>query len=67
MYDRIAAEYEKDPQAPKALYAAGEIYLKAKDMDNARKYFDKVLMLYPDAPLSRKAASRVADIVAGKV
>lgn len=67
MYDRIAAEYGDDKEAPKALYAAGEIYFKAKDTDNARKYFDKMLMLYPEDPLSRKATSRVADIVAGKL
>jgi tetratricopeptide (TPR) repeat protein len=67
MYDRISGEYEGDKEAPKALYAAGEIHFKAKDMDNARRYFDKMLMLYPEDSLSRKAASRVADIVAGKL
>lgn len=67
MYDRIADEFPKNEQAPKALYAAGEIHFKAKDMDNARRYFDRVMLNYPDDAISKKAVSRVSDIVAGKL
>lgn len=66
MYDRIAAEYEADPQAPKALYAAGDVYSKAKDGEKAREYYQKILEKYPDNPLSKKAEGRVASIIAGK-
>ena len=66
MYDRIAAEYEADPQAPKALYAAGDVYSKAKDGEKAREYYQKILEKYPDNPLSKKAEGRVASIISGK-
>ena len=66
MYDRIAAEYEADPQAPKALYAAGDVYSKAKDGEKAREYYQKILEKYPDNPLSKKAEGRVAAIISGK-
>jgi len=66
MYDRIAAEYEADPQAPKALYAAGDVYSKAKDSEKAREYYQKILEKYPDNPLSKKAEGRVASIISGK-
>ncbi|MDP2865042.1 MAG: tetratricopeptide repeat protein [Elusimicrobiota bacterium] len=66
MYDRIAAEYEADPQAPKALYAAGDVYGKAKDGEKAREYYQKILEKYPDNPLSKKAEGRVAAIISGK-
>ncbi|MBI4350930.1 MAG: tetratricopeptide repeat protein [Elusimicrobia bacterium] len=67
MYDRIAGEYEADPQAPKALYAAGDVYSKAKDGEKAREYYQKVLEKYPDNPLSKKAENRVASIISGKI
>lgn len=67
MYDRIAAEYEADPQAPKALYAAGDVYSKAKDGEKAREYYQKILEKYPDNPLSKKAEGRVASIISGKI
>jgi len=66
MYDRIAAEYEAAILAPKALYAAGDVYSKAKDSEKAREYYQKILEKYPDNPLSKKAEGRVASIISGK-
>jgi TolA-binding protein len=67
MMDRIAAEYPKNPQAPKALYASGEIFYKAKDADKAREYYRKVTDLYPDSSESNKARKRLAAIIMGKI
>lgn len=67
VYERIAAEYQKHPQAPKALYAAGEIFFKAKDGDRARVYYQKVMELYPEDPMSKKAEARLSAIIAGKI
>lgn len=67
VYERIAAEYQKAPQAPKALYAAGEIFFKAKDGDRARVYYQKVMELYPEDPMSKKAETRLGAIIAGKI
>ncbi len=59
MYDRIAAEYENDPQAPRSLYAAGEIYEKAKDKDKAGEYYRKITEKYGADPLAKKARNRL--------
>ncbi|MGD9643501.1 MAG: tol-pal system YbgF family protein [Elusimicrobiales bacterium] len=67
VYERIAAEYQKNPQAPKALYAAGEIFFKVKDGDRARVYYQKVMELYPEDPMSKKAEARLSAIIAGKI
>jgi len=67
VYERIAAEYQKTAQAPKALYAAGEIFFKAKDGDRARVYYQKVMELYPEDPMSKKAEARLSAIIAGKI
>jgi TolA-binding protein len=67
VYERIASEYQKNPQAPKALYAAGEIFFKAKDGDRARVYYQKVMELYPEDPMSKKAEARLSAIIAGKI
>lgn len=66
MHDRIVTEYETDPQAPKSLFAAGEVYDKARDYDNAKTYYQKILEKYPEDPLCKKAEKRVAAIIAGK-
>ena len=66
MYDRIAAEYEADAAAPAALYAAGEVFFKMKDGEKAREYFQKVLDLYAENPLAKKAGGRVSAIMSGK-
>ncbi len=66
MYDRIAAEYEADPQAPRALSAAGEVYSKVKDGEKAREYYQKILDKYPDNPLAKKAEGRISSIISGK-
>lgn len=62
MYDRIVAEYETDPQAPKALYASGEVYEKAKDTEKAKEYYLKIGGKYPDNPLAKKAENRLTAI-----
>lgn len=59
MYDRIVAEYGTDPQAPKALYAAGEVYEKAKDTEKAREYYQKLIEKYGDNSLAKKANNRL--------
>lgn len=66
MYDRLAADFPKDPEAPKALYAAGEVFYKAKDSEKARAYYQKILELYPEDGMSRKAEKRIAALMSGK-
>ncbi|MDO8805673.1 MAG: tetratricopeptide repeat protein [Elusimicrobiota bacterium] len=62
MYDRIVAEYGTDPQAPKALYAAGEVYEKAKDTEKAKEYYQKVIEKYAETPLRKKAENRITAL-----
>ena len=54
-------------RADQALYAAGEIFFKAKDGDRARVYYQKVMELYPEDPMSKKAEARLSAIIAGKI
>ena len=63
MYDRIAAEYPQDPQAPKAMFAAAEAYENAKDFDKAKEYYGKISDQYSQDPLAAKAQKRVNAII----
>ncbi|MDA8131286.1 MAG: tetratricopeptide repeat protein [Elusimicrobia bacterium] len=66
MYERLAADFPRDPESPKALYAAGEVFYKAKDSEKARGYYQKILELYPEDGMSRKAEKRIAALMSGK-
>ncbi len=66
MYDRIASDYSASPEAPKALYQAGELFYEQKNSGKANWYFHKIMDLYPGSGEFRKAAGRVARIAAGK-
>lgn len=65
LYDKIIAEYEKDGQAPSAMYAAGEAWEKAKNYDMARQYYVKLAEKYRDDKLAAKAQKRL-DSILGK-
>ncbi len=65
LYDKIIAEYEKDGQAPAAMYAAGETWEKAKNYDMARQYYVKLAEKYRDDKLAARAQKRL-DAILGK-
>lgn len=65
LYDKIVAEYEKDGQAPRAMYAAGETWEKAKNYDMARQYYMKLSEKYRDDKFASKAQKRL-DSILGK-
>ena len=65
MYDRIAAEYPADPQAPKALYAAGEVFEKNLAQEKAGEYYGRVIANYADNSMAKKAQKRI-DAMNGK-
>ncbi len=65
LYDKIIAEYEKDGQAPAALYAAGEAWEKAKNYDMARQYYLKLSEKYRDDKFAARAQKRL-DSILGK-
>jgi TolA-binding protein len=66
MYDRIASDYSASPEAPRALYQAGELFYEQRNAEKANWYFHKIMDLYPGSGEFRKAAGRVARIAAGK-
>lgn len=66
MYDRIASDYSASPEAPKALYEAGELFYRQKNAEKANEYFHKIMDLYPGSGEFKKAAGSVARIAAGK-
>ena len=66
LYDRIAAEYEKSKEAPKALYAAGEAWEKARDYGRAREYYTRITEKYPDDNFSKKARKRLDSLLEKK-
>ncbi len=63
-YDRIVVEYPMDPQAPRAIFAAGEVYEKAKDYEKARDYYASITGKYPEDPLAKKAQKRIDGLLA---
>jgi TolA-binding protein len=65
LYDKIVAEYEKDGQAPAAMYAAGEAWEKAGNYDMARQYYMKLSEKYRDDKFAAKAQKRL-DSILGK-
>ncbi|MDQ7774064.1 MAG: tetratricopeptide repeat protein [Elusimicrobiales bacterium] len=65
LYDKIVAEYEKDGQAPRAMYAAGESWEKAKNYDMARQYYMKLSEKYRDDKFAARAQKRL-DSILGK-
>ncbi|MEW5906305.1 MAG: tetratricopeptide repeat protein [Elusimicrobiota bacterium] len=65
LYDKIIAEYEKDGQAPRAMYAAGEAWEKAKNYDMARQYYMKLSEKYRDDKFAARAQKRL-DSILGK-
>ena len=64
-YARIAAEYPAGLQAPRALFAAAEVYENEKNLDKTREYYAKVIEKYADNPLAKKAQKRL-DALNGK-
>jgi len=64
MYDRIVAEFKTDPEAPKALMSAGEVYEKAKDFEKARNYYETVKTSYPEDAQAKKAQKRLDGLLA---
>lgn len=65
-YERLAKDNPQSKEAPEALYEAGEIFFKDKNVDRARDYYQKILELYPASSVSKKAEKRVAAIISGK-
>jgi TolA-binding protein len=63
MYDRIAAEYPNDPQAPKAVFAAAQVYEKGQELDKAREYYAKISEKYPDDPMAKKAQKSLNSLI----
>ena len=57
-YDRIVSEYPSGPQAPKALFAAGEAYEKDGNRDKASESYLQIIEKYADDPLAKKAQKR---------
>ena len=51
----------------KRVTGIGGIFFKAKDGDRARVYYQKVMELYPEDPMSKKAEARLSAIIAGKI
>ncbi|MDT8285496.1 MAG: hypothetical protein RQ748_00165, partial [Elusimicrobiales bacterium] len=65
IYDKIAAEYEGEGQAPRAMYAAGEAWKKARNYDMARRYYLELTEKYRDDKLASRAQKRL-DSILGK-
>ena len=62
VYDRIAADYQSDPEAPKALYAAGTALEKIGDDSGAEAYYSKIADKYAESSFAAKAKKRISSM-----
>jgi len=60
-YLNLAEEHPRSPEAPKALFARGQLFLEQEKYDDATRAFELLRQRYPTNPITRRVGTALGE------